>query len=196
LTVWSQLRLGVARKGGFPTAISPNSGAWTFDGEKWAEDPKLEADVSGFDFRMIDVDGDGLCEIVVGQGPSAGVHRAAPEGWKRLPYSLPEDVPLFGGQGADRGLRFVDLKGDGKLDLVLSNENSWGVWLFKDATTGWEKLSGGDRSQPGALPMIVREGTNNGAWFHSRHLWVQNEDTAKMPDLVDRRSFDQLLQRR
>jgi hypothetical protein len=195
LTVWSQLRLGIARKGGFPTAISPNSGAWTFDGDKWTEDPKLEVDVSGFAFRMIDVDGDGLCEIVAGSGASAGVHRAA-ESWKRLPYSLPEGVPLWGGRGADRGLRFVDLNGDGKLDLVLSNEEAWGVWLFKDGEKGWEKLSGGDRSAPGALPMIVREETNNGAWFHSRHLWVQNEDTAKMPNLVDRRTFEQLLERR
>src|SRR5207244_1979651 len=28
---------------------------------------------------------------------------------------------------------------------------------------------------------------------HSRHLWWQNEDTAKLPDLVDRRSFNDLL---
>ncbi len=41
--------------------------------------------------------------------------------------------------------------------------------------------------------MIVRGETNNGAWFHSRHMWVQNEDTAKLPNLVDRRAFDDLL---
>ena len=41
--------------------------------------------------------------------------------------------------------------------------------------------------------MIARDGTNNGAWIHSRTLWVQNEDTAKLPDLVDRMPLDELL---
>ncbi len=45
----------------------------------------------------------------------------------------------------------------------------------------------------GALPKIVRDGTNNGFFVHSRHLWWQNEDTAKLPNLVDRRSFNDLL---
>ena len=43
------------------------------------------------------------------------------------------------------------------------------------------------------LPKIVRDGTNNGFFVHSRHLWWQNEDTAKLPNLVDRRSFNDLL---
>src|SRR5205085_6025386 len=34
---------------------------------------------------------------------------------------------------------------------------------------------------------------NNGVWFHSRHMWVQNEDTAALASVVDRRSFKQLL---
>src|SRR5438552_8254125 len=41
--------------------------------------------------------------------------------------------------------------------------------------------------------MIARNGSNNGAWVHCRTLWVQNEDTANLPDKVDRRSFDSLL---
>ncbi|MDQ6630535.1 MAG: dehydrogenase, partial [Verrucomicrobiota bacterium] len=43
--------------------------------------------------------------------------------------------------------------------------------------------------------MIVRGGAhpNNGAWFRNNFLWVQNEDTAKMPDIVDRRSFKDLI---
>src|SRR5262249_23075379 len=37
------------------------------------------------------------------------------------------------------------------------------------------------------------DGTNNGFFVHSRSLWWQNEDTAKLPNLVDRRSFNDLL---
>ena len=33
--------------------------------------------------------------------------------------------------------------------------------------------------------MIARDGTNNGAWLHDRKLLVQNEDTDKLPDLVE-----------
>src|SRR5262249_8998616 len=56
------------------------------------------------------------------------------------------------------------------------------------------KVLSGKPGDKGAIPMIARNGTNNGAWFHSRHLWVQNEDTALLPNLVDRRSFNQLLE--
>ena len=59
---------------------------------------------------------------------------------------------------------------------------------------GWtRKVMAGKAGEPGALPKIVRNGTNNGFFVHSRHLWWQNEDTAKLPDHVDRRSFDDLV---
>jgi hypothetical protein len=193
LTVWDQLRIGVVRKGGFPTAISPRAGAWTYDGTKWVEDPKLETEEHGAGFRLRDLDGDGLCEMVVGYGPRRGVLAATPGGWEPLPFSLPDGVTLVSQAGHDRGLRFVDLNGDGKDDLVFSNEEGWGVHVFKDLKTGWETVAHGE---PGGIPMIARGTTDNGAWFHSKHLWVQNEDTAKMPNLVDRRSFDDLLRRR
>lgn len=51
----------------------------------------------------------------------------------------------------------------------------------------------GHRGDPGEIPAIVRGATDNGAWFHSRHLWWQNESTSDLPDLVDRRSFNELL---
>jgi len=41
--------------------------------------------------------------------------------------------------------------------------------------------------------MITRNGSNNGAWTRNRTLWVQNEDTANLPDKVDRRSYEDLL---
>ena len=51
----------------------------------------------------------------------------------------------------------------------------------------------GKTGDPNALPKIVRNGTNNGFWAHSRSLWWQNEDTASLPDHVDRRSFNDLF---
>ena len=52
----------------------------------------------------------------------------------------------------------------------------------------------GRRGDAGALPMIARGGTDNGAWFRDRHLWVQNEDTCLLKEHVDRRGFNELLE--
>ena len=54
----------------------------------------------------------------------------------------------------------------------------------------------GNAGDAGALPKIVRDGTNNGFFVHSRQLCWQNETTAGLPTLVDRRSFNDLLERR
>jgi putative membrane-bound dehydrogenase-like protein len=96
--------------------------------------------------------------------------------------------------GRDAGLRCADLDEDGKLDVVFSNDEEYGIYLFDRAAKGWtRKIMAGKAGTPGALPKIVRDGTNNGFFMHSRHLWWQNEDTANLPDLVDRRSFNDLL---
>ena len=41
--------------------------------------------------------------------------------------------------------------------------------------------------------MIARNGTNNGCFVHSGHLWWANEDTVLLKNHVDRRSFKELL---
>src|SRR5207237_9943074 len=77
---------------------------------------------------------------------------------------------------------------------ICANQTSFGSYLFADMKTGWSrKVLAGKPGDPGALPLISRGGTNAGAWFHSRHLWVQNEDTALLKDHVDRRAFNDLL---
>jgi hypothetical protein len=108
----------------------------------------------------------------------------------------------------------VDLNNDGKLDIIFSNEKEYGIYLFADMEKGWSKkiLHGkrGEQKEPRALasgagaaaaatsaadelPMIGRNGTNNGFWFHSGYLWWSNEDTALMKDHVDRRKIADLL---
>jgi putative membrane-bound dehydrogenase-like protein len=112
----------------------------------------------------------------------------------RQPFTLPPGAQL-GELGVDRGLRFVDLDGDGNDDVIFSNEREYGVYLFADFKTGWSrKVMAGRAGEPGALPPFALNGTNNGAWFHSRSLWVSNETTPLLQDHVDRRSFNQLLE--
>ena len=99
----------------------------------------------------------------------------------------------------DAGLRFVDVDGDGHDDCLFSDGRSFSLHLFDGPQTGWGRaVLAGRRDQPGSsqvvIPPIVRlDGSNNGVWFHSRHLWVQNEDTDRLPDKVDRLSFQELL---
>jgi hypothetical protein len=186
-------RFGVMRPDGNGTVFS-SKGTWHFDGTDWVKD---EAMGSGIDLderldgvRLRDIDADGICELIVNQA----VYRWSAEGWQRLPFSLP--APMVDAEGFDRGLRFVDLHDDGQDDIVYSNDDGWGVYVFASMEEGWTRVSEGKPGAEGALPLIVRGQTNNGAWFHSRHLWVQNEDTAQMENMVDRRSFKELLKRR
>jgi putative membrane-bound dehydrogenase-like protein len=112
----------------------------------------------------------------------------------RPPIALPPGARFAGSKAGDQGLRFIDLDGDGFDDVIFSNEKEYGIYLFKDLKTGWSrKVMAGKRGDPDALPMISRNGTNNGCWVHSDSLWWSNEDTVVLKDHVDRRSFQELL---
>ncbi len=138
--------------------------------------------------------------------------------WKKLAFALPAGTAITTEKGADAGLRFVDLDEDGHDDIVFSNAERFGVYLFDNMQTGWSRVvvegtrsvpeASGRREPAGAsaqsntprlpfdLPPIVRaDGTDNGFFVHSRNLFWQNEDTANLSDLVDRRSFNEVLAR-
>ncbi|HLW64027.1 MAG TPA: PVC-type heme-binding CxxCH protein, partial [Gemmataceae bacterium] len=95
---------------------------------------------------------------------------------------------------SDHGLRLIDIDEDGFPDIVFSNEKEYGIYLFTDMEHGWSrKVMAGKQGEPGALPPIAINGKDNGFFVHSRSLWWQNEHTAMLKDLVDRRSFNDLL---
>ncbi|PYM16818.1 MAG: dehydrogenase, partial [Verrucomicrobia bacterium] len=197
--------------------------AWSFDGAEWIEDgpllnglvvdgkPVLTATgdpVRGKrdrGVRLRDLDHDGRCELIVGNESqnAAFSWSEEEESWKPLSYALPPNTSIVDAQGRDNGLRFVDINDDGYDDLIFSNQKQFALHLFiatPKTWLGWErgwsfKVTSGRRDGPGEIPMIVRDGTNrnNGAWFHAKQMWVQNEETAHLQDKVDRRSFAQLL---
>ncbi|MCH8043021.1 MAG: neutral/alkaline non-lysosomal ceramidase N-terminal domain-containing protein [Planctomycetes bacterium] len=147
--------------------------------------------------RLRDLDGDGTSELIVGNPSQSAVFRwnAGDKKWSRLDFQLPPGATIVDAAGRDAGLRFVDVNEDGHDDVIFSNESRYSLHLFESIETGWstEVLAGARGTGKTDLPMIVRAGSNNGAWFHSKHLWVQNENTARLPNLVDRRSFAELL---
>ena len=154
-------------------------------------------------FRDLDDDGDSELLITHDtQSETLILNRSSHGGaWEALGFTLPTGVRLSA-QGQDAGLRFVDDDEDGFDDILFSDSERYALHLWKDMQAGWaiQKVAG-TRGQEGGvgpvIPPIVRpDGTNNGVWFHSRTMWVQNEDTNRLPDLVQRLSFDDMLQGR
>jgi hypothetical protein len=153
--------------------------------------------------RLRDLDGDGICELIVSNRSQNAVFRwsADDQSWNRLPIRLPKGTSIVDRSGRDAGLRFVDVNQDGLADIVYSNAQSYAVHPFISLSEGWAEPSfagkRGDQAADNEVPMIVRaDHTNNGVWFNYQHMWVQNEDTGKSkPDHVDRRSYDALCGR-
>jgi putative membrane-bound dehydrogenase-like protein len=243
-----------------PSPIGQTRGL-LLDGDRWIPDealarlpnpaagaPSVPGAVVSTDLgiRFRDLDNDGSCEFLFADSKSSGAFRwnERVKEWSKLAFSFPPGVTFVNANGTDNGLRYVDIDEDGFDDIVFSNAERFGVYLFNDTHTGWSRTvvegtrsareaSGGRKpagasaaksipqDQPSAtppspplrrggavagtapqdvnderfeLPPIVRaDGTDNGFFVHSRHLFWQNEDTAKLLDLVDRRSFNELL---
>lgn len=190
---------------------------WTFAKDCWVEEesfPKFPASIDRGDaawIRFHDLDGDGLSDILA---PSAfnknedekrrtlALHNPGNGGkWKSYRWGQPPGgkFPFIAGlDESDNGLRLVDLDGDGRDDLIHSDPWRCSVHLFAGIETGWSrKVFSHERSDGDAkitLPPIIRENaSNNGFFVHSGRFYWQNEHTAKMKDLVERRSFKSVL---
>lgn len=213
------VRFGVVRADGFVTALVSNghlAAAWHFNGDRWVEDRSLLAGLQlngqpvrtadeGRDLgvRFRDVNHDGSCELIVGNATQNALFHWSTDAraWKPLPYGLPAGTSFVDAEGRDNGLRFVDLNDDGFADVLFSNARRYTVSLYVPTLylgfhAGWTReVLAGPAGDPFAIPMIVRDGElrNNGVWFKNGHLWAQNEQTANLPDVVDRRPFAELV---
>ncbi len=165
-----------------------------WDGAAWQKaDAPVNIDIrQGARFR--DLNGDGVSDIVVNHAEANEVRlwSTARKNWLRAAFALPEKGMLTDSKGRDRGLRFVDLDADGDEDLVWSNENEYGVWLFEGPEFGWSRRLLGGKSAldgTGPIPPITVDGRNNGVWFRAGGLLQVNEFTAKRKDHVVVRNF-------
>lgn len=193
---------GISGKEKQATFVTNNGArAWRWDGRDW-QGPLSTGISSKTLVAFLDLDGDGECELFAGPTSANFILR-----WRegaaqsdvphlKLVASISEGAtPAEERLNAAHTMRFIDVNGDGKLDLIRSDERGCSLQLLEDAESGWTtKVFDHERAKPtpGApiLPPFVRaDGTNNGVWLHSDTLWWQNEDTAKLPDLVDRVSL-------
>jgi hypothetical protein len=207
----TEVHFGVVRSNGWASFLTSRYVPWHFDGRQWStRNPNPEAPAgagpAGIEAgkregtRLLDVDGDGVCEAILRSQGADWLCRWMPERDTFVPQCrLPEDVQVVDDRGRDAGLRFVDVDEDGRLDLVFSDAQQYSLYLFTSIKEGWSrKVLAGKRGKQEAkdeIPPIVRaDGTNNGAWFGLRHMWVQNEQTGgKSPGHVFGRRFTQLL---
>jgi putative membrane-bound dehydrogenase-like protein len=170
-------------------------GAWSFEHGKWIEAPALPI---AFDdaMRLRDFDNDGRCELLAARAIYRWSESKAR--WEDAGYSLPDGAAL------DAALRFIDLNADGFDDILYSNADRFGIWLWSKKvephlgwTRGWSQLvrAGARTGAANEPPPISRGGAhpNNGAWFRDGHLVIQNEDTAALEGVVERRSFKELI---
>jgi hypothetical protein len=200
------VRFGVLHPDGRATVLvsAAQCGVWHYNGEQWLPEepehgvplPPCPTSSAGCDqgVRLVDLDLDGVCELVVANPAQQAVYRLAGAAWEAVSWSLPGNLVVADASGRDGGLRFVDLDGDGHLDLVFSNAERSAVYVFSSMMEGWSrKVLDGPRTAETSLPMIVRaDGTNNGVWFKNGSLWVQNEDTGGvLPHHVEARHFPQ-----
>jgi len=220
-SVETGVRFGIVGKPGKVTAFlrtEKESGAYTFENNVWmnvqslftglqVEGEAVFSKLNGVDrgVRFRDVDKDGSCELIVGNPAQNAVFswNDGKKAWERRDFNLPPETAIVDAQGKDNGLRFVDINEDGFDDVIFSNAERYSLHLYVTNVvprlgwfSGWSYESrAGKRGEAGEIPMIVKAGEyrNNGAWFHSGHMWIQNEDTAQLPDVVDRRSYQQLL---
>lgn len=212
------VRFGVMSNGSVIMLVrnEHESGAWRFGGGKWLADADLlrgleldgqpiftARDGRDRGVRLRDVDADGACELIVGNESQSAVFSwdAGGRTWKRQSYGLPPGVSIVNVRGEDNGLRFVDFNGDGADDLIFSNEDRYHLALMVPKLVlgfhpGWSReVISGARGQLPEIPPIVRGGAarNNGVWFAKGEMWVQNEDVAHLPNIVQRHSFAELL---
>jgi putative membrane-bound dehydrogenase-like protein len=100
---------------------------------------------------------------------------------------LPAGLALTDSQGRDAGLRFVDLNGDGHEDIVLSNGERFGVYLYNDVekkglgwTLGWpHEIRAGKAGEALALPLT----TSAGVEFRDHAMWVDGRQVMTFAEL-------------
>ncbi len=193
------VRFGVLTEDGAASLLvhtTTQSGIWHFDPRQnrwrrssWEAAPReanepIWTAVSGKDrgVRLLDFDGDGIGELVIGNPKQNFLFDWSRRGWKKCDAALPEHTMIVDQQGRDAGLRFWDVDDDGHRDVVFSNAVRYSVHGYDPERGDWSRPlvdQVRDRSQKDRkeIPRFVRaDGSNNGAWLKHRHLWVQNED--------------------
>ncbi len=123
---------GLMTTGGGALRYKANLGGGRFAPQVALTDVPVAAG-AGADFRTMDLAGDGRADLVVLDGPAPGFHGRFPDrSW--APHRRFASLPTAGLTGRDR--RFVDLTGDGRADLLVT-EDSVFTWFRGEGERGF-----------------------------------------------------------
>ncbi|MEZ4297586.1 MAG: VCBS repeat-containing protein [Polyangiaceae bacterium] len=128
------------------------SGAYMYRADGWAWSPRFAppfpiaaAGRGDLGVRLVDLDGDGRTDILYRRAENnlsdhEGAYLSNRFGWKSAPAFVPP-YPITNSAGDDLGVRFVDLDGDGRTDMVYhrridARRSDKGAYLSTPA--GWE----------------------------------------------------------
>jgi hypothetical protein len=172
---------------------------WLAAARQWRNDRAQGTSISHSlsPFREGDINGDGKQEFMVLSPKNRDVRDR--ETGKVLFQRPALGIARPNEATYDAAWRFVDVNNDNKLDCLFSNAERYSLHLFKDMHEGWSiKVIEGVRGQEGGMgpeipPFVRADGTNNGAFFHSKALWTINEDTARFPNHAFKLTFAEML---
>src|SRR4029453_13208258 len=111
-----------------------------------------------------DVNNGGNCELLIANSGESAIYSWSPQNkrWSKLPYSLPPGALFVRESGHDAGLRLIDFNRDGYDDVIFSNAETYGLYLFMPQPkqdwrfeVGWtRKVRAGKRgdNDPHAIP--------------------------------------------
>ena len=158
------------------TGVSSFDGTYFGNGSAWSWNPATSTlFASPFtlgigpdctDSQLVDVTGDGLADWVYTDGTSTYVYLNTGTGWEPTPdprWTLATStVYKSGGSCYDRGMRFVDVNGDGIPDFVRSYNAQGSAVLPESGTQQFVYLNTGDgwaTSTAYTLPYIINNPT-------------------------------------
>ncbi len=106
---------------------------------------------------------------------------------------LPPGVSLTDAAGHDNGVRFVDLNGDSRDDIVFSNPQRYGVYLYNpkenkkyDWRVGWTfTMREGKAGDESAIPLLVNaDGTSTGVTFKDKAMRLPDGRRIEFAELI------------
>lgn len=181
-------RAGVARK-----VYLNNGTAWVYD-SSWSF-PTDVVTSGGDDYGVVllDVDGDGRTDVVRGYDGSRTTWLNTGSGWSSdASWTLPCDLVT---SSAEQGVRFVELNGDGLVDILHSESIGAATQkVYVNTGAGWDEIAmwtpplnftsaAGvddgvrleDVNSDGLTDIVQRSDTQNRAWLNTAGGWLQND---------------------
>jgi RHS repeat-associated protein len=166
-------------KGHGEVYLNDGAGGWSLD-SAWAVPCQLVTENSlgngslDLGVRLLDVNGDGLVDLIQSMGGIHEVRLNNGRGWNAANapdgYRLPEPgedpstfsfVNTIGLGSEDLGVRLADLNGDGLPDLIRARESSKSRVYFNNGKNGWDPAPEGSWQLPPQVLFIKdRDGHN------------------------------------